>query len=126
MPVNPAPDPAAVVVAVQSTSPWKNKQLWLNVVAIAVSLLSTPAIVQALGPVVGASIITAVLATLNIILRLYSFNPLTGTPGATAAAVAQPAALAASVAAPSPTLVEVVPPPAGTPSRRATDQPPKP
>lgn len=102
----PAPNPAAVVVAVQSVPLWKTRAFWLNVIATVLSLLSAPSIVSALGPVLGVTTVAAIISALNIIQRLWTFSPVTSSPGATAAAAAQPAALAASVDAPSPTLVQ--------------------
>lgn len=100
------PNPAAVVVAVQSVPLWKTRVFWLNIIAIAVALLSAPEIISAVGPVVGATTLTSVIAALNIIQRLWTFGPVANSPGESKALAAQPAALEASKDAPSPTLVQ--------------------
>lgn len=94
------------VSAVQSKPLWKSKTFWFNIIATIIALLSAPQIVELVGPAVGVSTVTAVVAALNVIVRLWTHGPVIGSPGATSAIEGQPAALLASVAAETPTLME--------------------
>lgn len=96
-----------IVVAVQSASKWKSKTLWVAVIGELLTLLSAPELTRLFGGEHATQIIGTISFALMVVLRLITFAPLTGTPGATAAVEAHPAALAASVQAPTPTMVEV-------------------
>jgi hypothetical protein len=100
----PLPE-GTTVTAVQSAAWWKSKTLWVNLIASAIGLLTV--LLDVLPPATVAVVTATVLPVLNILLRLVTFAPITGSPGATSAMAAQPAALAASVEATSPTLVKL-------------------
>jgi len=98
--------PETVVVAVQSASPWKSKTLWMAVIGELINIFSAPVWVKLLGGETATIVVGTVTLLLMAVMRVITFTPLTGTPGATAALAAHPAAIAASVGALTPTLVE--------------------
>jgi len=102
----PALPQSTVVVAVQSGDWKKSRTLWLALIAEIINLLSAPALADLIGGGHAAQVVGTITLVLMAVMRLISFAPLTGTPGATAAVAAHPAALVASVQAATPTLVQ--------------------
>lgn len=103
----PPLSPSTVVVAIQS-SPWyKSKTLWAAAIGEIINLLSAPMLVDVVGAAHATQIVGSITLVLMALLRLITFSPITGTPGATAAVEGHSAALAASVEAVTPTIVEL-------------------
>jgi hypothetical protein len=72
-------------VTVQPKPKSTSKTIWWNVAATVAALLAAPEIIELLGPVLGVKATAALVAGVNIALRLWTSVPLVGTPGQTKA-----------------------------------------
>ena len=61
---------------------YQSKTLWVNVVTLAITIITTLITQNIIAPEIGA----AVLGVANIILRLLTNQPITGSPGDKSAA----------------------------------------